>query len=100
MTGESCVPSIETRDFESIFEEEEVVRDLDIDANPLRRVFVQSANTFSFGAIIPGAHPKGVEARLKITNSSKVRSTIEFAVNGDESADVFSVVPSKPQTEV
>ena len=73
------------------------MRDLDIDANPLRRVFVQSANTFSFGAIIPGAHPKGVEARLKITNSSKVRSTIEFAVNGDESADVFSVVPSKQE---
>ena len=93
MTGESCVPSIETRDFESIFEEEEVLRDLDIDANPLRRVFVQSTNTFSFGAIVPSAHPKGVEARLKITNSSKVRSTIEFSVSGEDSADAFSVIP-------
>eukprot|EP00940_MAST-03C_sp_MAST-3C-sp2_P002754 g2754.t1 len=87
VSGESCTPQIMTSDYESIFEEQEVVKKLNMRAEPLRRAFVEASNAFTFGAIVPHAHPNGVKARFKISNATKIPCTVNFAIKSRAGAN-------------
>lgn len=114
LIGESCYPGINSSDLDSIFEEQIVVRSMDLNTTqpgairgnsiPLG-VFAEKENVFSFGAIIAAASSKGSVERFKISNPTKITSVLHFQIiskqNGDtltprNSADqqVFTVQPS------
>ncbi|DAZ93738.1 TPA: hypothetical protein N0F65_007364 [Lagenidium giganteum] len=93
LVGESCFPGINTIDFESIFEEQIVVRSLGQDANTGGRaptsapsggfqgvVFAEREQLFSFGAMVAAANSKGAMERFKISNPTKVATTVHFQV--------------------
>eukprot|EP00501_MAST-03F_sp_TOSAG23-6_P000263 GSMAST32.ASY1.ANO1.269.1 assembled CDS len=94
MSGESCVPALENKNFESIFEEQEVMRSIGPN-DTLRRAFAEEDNTFTFGAIVPQMNPEGAKERFKITNPSKVRAIIRFSTTStdDKEDNIFSVQP-------
>lgn len=66
--GESCIAGINTFDFNSIFEEQTVVRRLDLNKSK-GNVYAIHERVFLFNSIILG---QVVEERVKITNNSKV----------------------------
>ena len=90
IVGESVIPGIETRIFESIFEEQAVVANLqpvgvgeeDGDADHTRiSMFAEQQGTFSFGAVVPSQAPKlGIAERFKITNPNKIKAMVSFGV--------------------
>lgn len=95
LIGESCYPGINSTDFDSIFEEQIVVRSTDFDSTlaggaaakshrgtptPPGVVFAEKEKIFSFGAIIAAANAKGSAERFKISNPTKISSTVHFRV--------------------
>eukprot|EP00939_MAST-03C_sp_MAST-3C-sp1_P000134 g134.t1 len=105
VVGESCIPQIHTKDFESIFEEQEVVSSLDLQKNPLRKAFVEAMNTFTFGAIVPHLHSQGVKARFKISNATRIPCKVSFrvktaAATGDSTEPDSDVFVVEPATEI
>lgn len=71
--GESCIAGINTTDFNSIFEEQTVVRRLDLNKSR-GNVYAIHERVFLFSSVILG---QNVEERVKITNNSKVRCVVE-----------------------
>ncbi|KAK1936582.1 Hydrocephalus-inducing protein [Phytophthora citrophthora] len=113
LVGESCYPGINTTDYESIFEEQTVVRSLGVEsAVPTLRsgsfpgsiqavTFAEKEKVFSFGPLIAAANWKGTVERFKISNPMKVSSTVNFSVSsssgsnqGEEGAQSFTVQPT------
>jgi hydrocephalus-inducing protein len=101
--GEACVPSIDTTNFNSIFEEQMVVPNLNstglniqdvVNAN----VFSTDENTFFFGQLIPSKYPEGTQERFKLSNNGKVpanvRCEVRARVNSGELFN-FDVTPDK-----
>lgn len=96
LVGESCFPGITTSDFESIFEEQIVVRSIGLGAaspgatstssdlghvlSLQSVVFAEKERIFSFGALIAAANAKGAVERFKITNPTKVSTTVHFQI--------------------
>ena len=91
IVGESVVPGIETRSFESIFEEQAVVANLqpvgiggddDFDEDHVRTsMYAEQQGTFSFGSVVPSQAGKlGVAERFKITNPNKIKAIVNFDV--------------------
>ncbi len=94
LVGESCIPGINTDDFFSIFEEQEVLRKVPT-GEYQRRAFAEEDGMFTFGAVVPSSYPEGLRERFKISNISKVQAKVHFAVknkNGQD-AGVFTVQP-------
>ncbi|GAB9466133.1 Hydrocephalus-inducing [Globisporangium polare] len=100
LVGESCFPGITTGDFESIFEEQIVMRSIDLEApssSPFSSVnsagglsnmlgiqsvvFAEKEKIFSFGTMIAAANSKGTVERFKITNPTKVSTTVQFQIS-------------------
>jgi hypothetical protein len=83
--AESCVPGINTRNFESIFEEQIVVPSLTSGNKMMKmlnsNVFSVEEKTFFFGAIIPSKHPNGIVEKFKITNIHKIPCEVNFNVD-------------------
>ncbi|ETO64005.1 hypothetical protein F444_18403 [Phytophthora nicotianae P1976] len=116
LIGESCYPGINTTDYESIFEEQTVVRSLGVDsATPmpsLRKAplsgsiqavtFAEKEKIFSFGPLIAAANWKGTVERFKISNPTKVSCTVQFSITSSSSgageseggSPAFTVQPS------
>ncbi|KAL3657260.1 hypothetical protein V7S43_017769 [Phytophthora oleae] len=113
LVGESCYPGINTTDYESIFEEQTVVRSLGVEsAVPTLRsglspgsiqavTFAEKEKVFSFGPLIAAANWKGTVERFKISNPMKVSSTVHFSIStssgsdeAEEGAQVFTVQPT------
>lgn len=101
LVGESCYPGINSTDFDSIFEEQFVVRPMDFDSTPAGVaaskshrgvstsqgvVFAEKEKVFSFGAIIAAASAKGSVERFKISNPTKISSTINFQITPKSSS--------------
>jgi hypothetical protein len=100
LVGESCYPGINTTDYESIFEEQTVVRSLGVDsampASTLRNgafpgsiqavTFAEKEKVFSFGPLIAAANWKGTVERFKISNPMKVSCTVQFSVASSPSS--------------
>uniref|UniRef100_K3W9Q9 MSP domain-containing protein n=1 Tax=Globisporangium ultimum (strain ATCC 200006 / CBS 805.95 / DAOM BR144) TaxID=431595 RepID=K3W9Q9_GLOUD len=121
LVGESCFPGITTNDFESIFEEQIVVRSLGLDhatvsAQQQRQpsssssnalgfsmlgiqsvVFAEKEQIFSFGALIAAANSKGTVERFKITNPTKVTTTVQFQVSNSShgSGSISEIAPAQ-----
>ncbi|GMF21897.1 unnamed protein product [Phytophthora lilii] len=118
LVGESCYPGINTTDYESIFEEQTVVRSLGIESalpiSTLRNgafpgniqavTFAEKEKVFLFGPLIAAANWKGTVERFKISNPMKVSCTVHFSimaasgiVGADESQEgsqAFTVQPT------
>ena len=89
IVGESVIPGIETRSFESIFEEQAVVANLqpvgvgteEYEDNVRTSMYAEQQGTFSFGAVVPSQAGKlGVAERFKITNPNKIKALVNFDV--------------------
>ncbi|GLE01730.1 hypothetical protein PINS_up010564 [Pythium insidiosum] len=101
LVGESCFPGINASDVESIFEEQIVVRSLGTDtaltlngssasgslgagtASLLSLqtvVYAEREKVFSFGAMIAAPSGKGCVERFKISNPTKVSTTVQFQI--------------------
>ncbi|KAJ3047832.1 hypothetical protein HK097_011139 [Rhizophlyctis rosea] len=68
LSGESCIPGINTTDFSSIFEEHMVVKRLDMFQIP-NNVYADEDRVFHFGAYLAGHQ---AQARFKISNPYKI----------------------------
>lgn len=68
LTGESCVPGINTWDHDLIFEEQMVVSQLPVFGEK-GNCYAKHSNTFSFGYVIVG---RQVATKVKIINPNKV----------------------------
>mmetsp|Transcript_3107 Transcript_3107/g.11897 ORF Transcript_3107/g.11897 Transcript_3107/m.11897 type:complete len:4490 (-) Transcript_3107:1724-15193(-) len=96
LQGESCVPGINTNDFDSIFEEQQVVNSLSSLAAG-ESAFAVDEQVFSFGTVT--SNQQVVES-LRIANPFKVPSNVEIAVqprdkNDAAAAKAFDVQPKK-----
>ncbi|KAJ0401033.1 hypothetical protein P43SY_009913 [Pythium insidiosum] len=97
LVGESCFPGINASDVESIFEEQIVVRSLGPDAAMTSNsgataaatasllslqtvVYAEREKVFSFGAMIAAPSGKGCVERFKISNPTKVTTTVQFQI--------------------
>lgn len=100
LSAESCVPSIETRNYRVIFEEQAVADSLPPGptAGP-SCVFAVEDNTFYFGSAVPAKFPSGLTERLKIINNGKVPAVVraELAKKGS-APSAFSILGLKTQT--
>ncbi|GMF15729.1 unnamed protein product [Phytophthora fragariaefolia] len=122
LVGESCYPGINTTDFESIFEEQTVVRSLGVEsAMPVPTLrngafpgsiqavtFAEKEKVFSFGPLIAAPNWKGTVERFKISNPMKVSSMVHFSIvtsssissgvigvdESEEGAQSFTVQPA------
>jgi hydrocephalus-inducing protein len=102
VVAESCVPGINTQNFESIFEEQIVVPSLTSGNKMMTQlksnVFSVEEKTFYFGSIIPSKHPNGIVEKFKITNIHKIPCEVNFDVqkrqiSGDEDELKFEIEP-------
>ena len=114
VVGESCIPGIDTKTFDSIFEEQSVVPRLEyneveaddpdyIDGPRRIAMFAEENKIFSFGAVVPSQAPKlGVAERFKISNHNKIKCVVNFALTmqgidegkSEDSGAAFRVQPS------
>ncbi len=97
LLGESCIPGINTAGYESIFEEQAIVRTFD---QQTRGVFSIEERVLSYGARIPTNVPKqGVCERFKISNPNKIKTFVDFAIEGrnKESEGIFEVQPTSAE---
>ena len=84
LVAESCIPGIETNDFDNIFEEETVLQSLGPDIS--RQSIVSNGiygideKVFWYGTIIPSKYPKGVTKRFKLINNNKIPCTVQVNV--------------------
>ena len=80
--AESCVPGINTENYDSIFEEQIVVPSVTSGQNiaPLlsSNVFAIEEKTFFFGTLVPSKHPDGIIEKFKISNPNKIACNVKF----------------------
>ena len=102
ISGESCIPGIETRDVQSIFEEHMVVASVDPFTQQLessgeaKKYFVYSISDreFSFGPVVANLenissedNPHAVSANLKIINPTKVPCNVKYALKPRQTSE-------------
>ena len=73
LLAESCIPGIQTTDFNNIFEEQAVMPHIDLSAGMPKNVYSEEENRFFFGSHMVAQE---VAERFKITNPFKVPCTI------------------------
>ena len=99
LVGESCVPSIETKRFQNIFEEQIVTQSLNSTGLNIQNVvqgnvFSIDDNTFYFGNIIPSKYPKGISEKFKLINNGKVNVNLNCDVKSKGNSNfAFSIFP-------
>lgn len=104
--GESCVPGIETNNFNSIFEEQMVVPSLNSTGMNIqdilnKNVFSIEEKTFYFGHFIPSKYPNGVQERFKLINNGKVPVNVSCSIKKREkSSEFFNFSVSPSQTTI
>jgi hydrocephalus-inducing protein len=77
LAGESCMPSINTDDYNQVFEEQEVLGQLDpFGAN--KNVFGVQERAFSFGALVLGKEEG--RQRFKISNTNKIPCNVSLSI--------------------
>jgi hydrocephalus-inducing protein len=84
LVAESCIPGINTRSFESIFEEQLVLPSQHHSTNVTNvvksNVFFVEERVFNFGTLVPSKVPEGIVEKIKIENSNKVTCNVKFDV--------------------
>lgn len=100
LVAESCYPGINTTDYDSIFEEQIVIPTIGTNAGSTTTttltksstsgatgmawhsvIFAERERLFSFGAMIAAASAKGTVERFKISNPTKVATTVHFMIS-------------------
>ena len=104
LVAESCIPGIETQDFDSIFEEQTVLPSISPDIN--RQNIITSGiygvveKVFWFGTIIASKNPNGVSERFKLINNNKIPCTVNVNVkprtNSKSEGFAFSTTATAP----
>ena len=104
LVAESCIPGIETQDFDSIFEEQTVLPSISPDIN--RQNVITSGiygvveKVFWFGTIIASKNPNGVSERFKLINNNKIPCTVTINVkprtNSKSEGFAFSTSSNAP----
>jgi hypothetical protein len=103
LVGESCLPAMVCNDFNSIFEEQEIVSSLaestgensvaggKIEKLPVGKVvFAEAEKTLAFGPVSCAQSGRGVMERVKITNPTKIDIKAKFKVVSPEVAAALS----------
>ena len=84
LVAESCIPGIETQDFDSIFEEQTVLPSINPDMNKqtviTSGIYGVMEKVFWFGTIIASKNPNGVNERFKLINNNKIPCTVNINV--------------------
>ena len=84
LVGESCIPGIETKDYDNIFEEQTVMPSLHSEINKLHiinsSIYSIEEKVFWFGTVIASKNPNGVTERFKIINPNKIACTVKIYV--------------------
>lgn len=97
LVGESCIPGINTYDFTSIFEEQTVVKRLEM-FNSQGSVYSEEDRVFFFGAYLAG---QLTQAKVKISNPFKVPCDVTISTRPrsrtktDASEFAFDVEPKR-----
>jgi len=98
LTGESCLPGINIKDFNSIFEEHTVCKRLEL-FKVQNNVYAEEDRVFYFGALLTGLHS---QARFKISNPYKIPCDVSLSLKprgksskGDSSEFPFELEPKK-----
>lgn len=82
--AESCIPGINTENYEGIFEEQIVVPSLSTGQNITSlvnsNVFAVEEKTFFFGTLVPSKNPDGIMEKFKISNPNKIPCNVKFDV--------------------
>lgn len=82
--GQSCIPSIETKDFDSIFEEQTVLQSFNIDNGRNNiinsNIYSIEDKVFWFGTVIASKNPDGVTEKFKIINPNKIACSVKFKI--------------------
>ncbi|MCQ2815786.1 MAG: hypothetical protein MJ252_00825, partial [archaeon] len=84
LVAESCIPGIETQDFDSIFEEQTVLASISPDSS--KRSFAASGvygieeKVFWFGTVILSKNPDGVAERFKLINNNKIPCNVRVSI--------------------
>eukprot|EP00833_Pecoramyces_ruminatium_P007172 jgi/Orpsp1_1/1181204/evm.model.c7180000076296.1 len=76
LTGESCLPGINIKDFNSIFEEHTVCKRLEL-FKVQNNVYAEEDRVFYFGALLTGLHS---QARFKISNPYKIPCDVTLSL--------------------
>ena len=84
LVAESCIPGIETQDFDSIFEEQTVLPSISPDLNKqtviTSGIYGIEEKVFWFGTIIASKNPNGVSERFKLINNNKIPCIVHVSV--------------------
>lgn len=84
VVSESCIPGINTDNYESIFEEQVVMQSQSSSNNITSlinsNVFFIEEKIFFFGTLVPSKVPDGIVERFKLTNPNKVPCTVRLDV--------------------
>ncbi|ORX48158.1 hypothetical protein BCR36DRAFT_329786 [Piromyces finnis] len=98
LTGESCLPGINIKDFNSIFEEHTVCKRLEL-FKVQNNVYAEEDRVFYFGALLTGLHS---QARFKISNPYKIPCDVSLSLKprgksskNDSSEFPFELEPKK-----
>ena len=99
LAGESCMPSINTDDYNQVFEEQEVLGQLDpFGAN--KNIFGVQERAFSYGALVLGEE---VCQRFKISNTNKIPCHVSFSITPrleKEGAEQFAFTIMQPELTI
>lgn len=96
LVAESCIPGINTSNFESIFEEQAVVRSLAAHTDS-QGLFATEERCFSFGAMLPsgGAAANGACERFKLSNPNNVKAKVNLRIDpATPNCSAFQVQPA------
>ena len=96
LVAESCIPGINTSNYESIFEEQAVVRSLAAQTDS-QGLFATEERCFSFGSILPSSTSpaKGACERFKLSNPNNVKAKVHLRIHqSDPNSTAFQVQPA------
>ncbi len=84
LIAESCIPGINTTNYDLIFEEQIVMQSLSTNNKMIDQVesniFCVEDKTFYFGSTIPNKESIGIFERFKIQNNKKIPCTVNFEI--------------------
>ena len=107
LAAESCMPGINTEDFQSIFEEQAVLTSLDPSVNTqsiiTKSIYAIEENVFWFGTHIATKATTGITEKFKIFNTNKIPCTVTFSVeprtNSKSEGFAFEVSPDSAKIQ-
>ena len=104
LSAESCIPGIETKDYDMIFEEHTVLETINPEINKQKvittNIYSIQEKVFWFGTIIASKKPDGVTERFKLINPNKIVCNVNVSCKQRTSSKsegfAFKVLESSP----